>query len=213
MTITKTTLTRALFGSTALLLAIGFILPGQANAALLTSQLDLGATGANVTSLQTFLAASASIYPEGIVSGYFGSMTSAAVARFQTANGLASVGRVGPATLLTINAQMTNNGMITTGYDDSAPIMYTPTITSTSNSATFAWSTNESAHDRVMFGTTWPFLYATAQSVTANGYGTNTSITVNGLQAHSQYYYVLESVDASGNTTWTVGHPVNTQNQ
>ena len=51
-----------------------------------------GMSGAQVTQLQSILATDASLYPEKIVSGYFGSLTEAAVRRFQKKYGLAQTG-------------------------------------------------------------------------------------------------------------------------
>ena len=55
-------------------------------------QLDLGTSGSDVTELQTYLSRSPAIYPEGLVTGYFGRLTKAAVERFQTAQGIAFEG-------------------------------------------------------------------------------------------------------------------------
>lgn len=54
--------------------------------------LDLGTSGSDVTELQTYLSRSPAIYPEGLVTGYFGQLTKAAVERFQTAQGIAFEG-------------------------------------------------------------------------------------------------------------------------
>ena len=62
----------------------------------LSRNLKKGSSGADVTSLQQFLAGDPSIYPEGTVSGYFGVLTEAAVKRWQAANGIVSSGT--PAT-------------------------------------------------------------------------------------------------------------------
>jgi peptidoglycan hydrolase-like protein with peptidoglycan-binding domain len=185
------------------------LLPAGAHAAQITRQLDLGMSNADVTSLQTFLASDSSIYPSGTISGYFGSLTAAAVSRFQKANGLAAVGRVGPQTLALINSQMSgySGG---TGADVSAPIINPETVTMASTSATITWATSEAAHDRVMYGTTWPFLYATAPSVSGTSLSPTANITISGLQSHTTYYYVLESIDTSGNVMWTVGKPMTT---
>jgi peptidoglycan hydrolase-like protein with peptidoglycan-binding domain len=43
------------------------------------------------------------VYPERLVTGYFGNLTKSAVSRFQELNGLAAVGRVGPLTLKKLN--------------------------------------------------------------------------------------------------------------
>ena len=51
-----------------------------------------GSTGEDVTRLQQFLALDPSIYPEGLVTGYFGTLTEAAVARWQTRHNIVSSG-------------------------------------------------------------------------------------------------------------------------
>jgi len=192
------------------ILGLAFMLPASAHAALLTQQLDLGESNADVSSLQAFLTTFPVMYPSGLVTGYFGAATKAGVTAFQTANGLAAVGRVGPQTLLAINAQMGGGGAGQIG-DMSAPVMGAETVTTTTNSATISWSTNEGARGTVLYGNTWPFLYATAPSVSTTGYGTNAIVTISGLQSHSTYYYVLQSVDSSGNLQETIGKPLLTQ--
>ncbi len=67
-------------------------------AAMFANDLSLGMTSADVSRLQTLLSKDSAIYPEGLVTGYFGSRTQAAVRRFQEKYGLSLVGRVGPLT-------------------------------------------------------------------------------------------------------------------
>lgn len=69
----------------------------------LTRQLWLGTRGENVELLQEFLATDPEIYPEGLVTGYFGPLTFGAVKRFQKEAGIEQVGRVGPKTVSKIN--------------------------------------------------------------------------------------------------------------
>jgi peptidoglycan hydrolase-like protein with peptidoglycan-binding domain len=72
--------------------------------------LAVGSTGSDVENLQAFLAQSPSIYPQGIVTGYFGTLTEAAVERWQTAHGIVASGTptttgygiVGPRTRIAI---------------------------------------------------------------------------------------------------------------
>jgi hypothetical protein len=204
------TITLAALFAVAVVSAVAFAFPGLSHAAMISQQLDLGMTGSDVTSLQTFLAGNSSIYPEGIISGYFGSLTASAVSRFQSANGLSAVGRVGPQTLALINSQM--GGTPTTGSGDvSAPIINPETVSVTSNSATISWVTNEAAKGRVMYGTAWPFLYATAPSVSTTGFASTASIMLPSLQSHTRYYYTLESIDAAGNIQWGIGKSFLTQ--
>lgn len=67
--------------------------------ATLQMTLKQGSTGEQVAVLQALLSADPSIYPEGIVSGFFGRLTGEAVKRFQKKNGIEQVGFVGPKTL------------------------------------------------------------------------------------------------------------------
>jgi len=53
----------------------------------------------DVRQLQKFLKTFPDIYPEGLVTGYFGPLTEAAVKRFQEKQGIDPVGYVGPKTL------------------------------------------------------------------------------------------------------------------
>jgi|GEM_PF-639340 len=62
-----------------------------------------GSEGDQVTLLQTLLAADASLYPEGRITGYFGPATRRAIARFQARNGLDQVGFIGPRTRESLN--------------------------------------------------------------------------------------------------------------
>lgn len=72
--------------------------PGAPASAVFGSDLVFGARGEDVTRLQQLLASDSSIYPEGLVSGYFGNLTVKAVRAFQAKYGISQVGRVGPAT-------------------------------------------------------------------------------------------------------------------
>ncbi len=174
----------------------------SAHAMLLTQELDLGMTNSDVSALQGFLATNSAFYPQGIISGYFGNLTAAAVSRFQIANGLPAVGRVGARTLAIINAQVAN-GVTTGGTDDSAPIIYPESVSVGTNWANVSWATSEAARSRVMYATFWPFLYATASSVSGPGLASTANITLPNLAPHTMYYYVRESIDATGNIMWT----------
>jgi len=73
----------------------------------LLRQLRLGMTGDDVKLLQETLATDPEIYPEGLVTGYFGRLTEKAVKRFQQKMGVEQVGSVGPKTLSKINELLT----------------------------------------------------------------------------------------------------------
>jgi peptidoglycan hydrolase-like protein with peptidoglycan-binding domain len=65
--------------------------------------LTQGATGNDVKQLQEFLKTFTGSYPDGSITGYFGPRTEAAVKKFQTQNGIESVGIVGPKTKEKLN--------------------------------------------------------------------------------------------------------------
>ena len=73
--------------------------------------LYFGIKNSSVSILQTDLASDSSIYPEKLVTGYFGSLTQKAVQRFQVKNGIVNsgtpsttgYGRVGPKTRAKLN--------------------------------------------------------------------------------------------------------------
>ncbi|MDP1629722.1 MAG: peptidoglycan-binding protein, partial [bacterium] len=64
----------------------------------ITKTFALGARGDEVRILQQWLAEDKTIYPEGLVTGYFGPLTRAAVKRFQQKYDIDQVGIVGPLT-------------------------------------------------------------------------------------------------------------------
>ncbi len=64
----------------------------------LTRSLYKGVSGDDVTQLQEFLKSDSEVYPEGIVSGYFGPLTERAIKKFQKKHGIESIGIVGPKT-------------------------------------------------------------------------------------------------------------------
>ena len=78
------------------------------------SNLTLGSTGSSVISLQTWLIAKGYSIPAG-PTGHFGAQTQAALASYQSANGIwPAVGYFGPTTRAHVNAASTG-GMMTTG--------------------------------------------------------------------------------------------------
>lgn len=70
--------------------------------------LSVGSEGDQVAILQALLASDPEIYPEGIITGYYGGLTRQAVMRFQKKNGLFQAGVVGPLTLQKLNAELKN---------------------------------------------------------------------------------------------------------
>jgi peptidoglycan hydrolase-like protein with peptidoglycan-binding domain len=66
-----------------------------------TKNLNIGATGTDVTELQNLLARLG--FYHGAVTGYFGSATAAALRAFQAAHGISQTGTVGPLTRAALN--------------------------------------------------------------------------------------------------------------
>lgn len=91
----------ALFG----FLAALSIAPSFAAAYTFTSYLARGSSGAAVRELQTLLKAYPDLYPEGLVTGYFGGLTELAVKKFQAKYGIEQLGVVGPRTRAELNRQ------------------------------------------------------------------------------------------------------------
>lgn len=124
-------------------LVVIMFVPFFASADTLYRQLQVGSRGADVSSLQMFLAADSTIYPSGLVTGYFGALTRAAVMRFQALNGISQVGRVGPQTLAAINAQINAGVLSNIPLVEPAPGFTSPAYVSINGStATFNVNTN-----------------------------------------------------------------------
>ncbi|MCL5733450.1 MAG: carboxypeptidase regulatory-like domain-containing protein [Patescibacteria group bacterium] len=108
-----------------------------------THRLVIGMSGAEVKSLQELLAQDKSIYPQGIISGYFGALTQKAVERFQEKYGIAhpgiaGYGEVGPHTMAKLNELLSS---------ESAPAQ---TSTSTSTQASSATQTPSAANTQLI---------------------------------------------------------------
>ncbi|MBI4094812.1 MAG: fibronectin type III domain-containing protein [Candidatus Liptonbacteria bacterium] len=93
--------------------------PTPSIAEKLARQLRIGAQGEDVLILQALLAADSGIYPEGLTTGYFGTLTEAAVVRFQSRNGISPIGLVGPQTLGALNEILRKNEFLFR-FDDSS---------------------------------------------------------------------------------------------
>lgn len=185
----------------------------------INSTLDLGETNSDVTSMQTFFKDNSSIYPEGLVTGYFGNLSRMAVERFQTQNNIVSsgsarttgFGRVGPSTRDAINVLINRGGWMTS--DMSGPWIYAANKTITSNAATFTWNTNENATGKIFYNTSPVTM--NEGDINSVGFGaTNGSVAINdnlarmsqqvsitNLQPNTIYYYVIVSTDLAGNVS------------
>ncbi len=190
---------------------VAMAVPLLADAAtLLTRQLQQGMSGSDVSVLQSFLAGDVTIYPQGLVTGYYGGLTTSAVSNFQVRNNIPSVGRVGPMTLSAINAQILAGG-ISGGGDISAPMIHNAAASANSNSASVNWTTSEAARGVVYYSTSPIILGEHLTSVDVSGqtamtdtsFRTAQTVGISGLSANTTYYYSIYTVDAAGNVSIT----------
>lgn len=190
------------------ILAVALLTAGIVHADALNRQLQVGMSGSDVSVLQQFLATDPTLYPQGLVTGYFGSLTSAAVSNFQTRNGISAVGRVGPATLPVLNLQIAS-GM--TGDSGSAPVITTVGVNASQSSASIYWTTNESAKGVVYYSTSPLTTYENTNSVNVSGntamvdanFRSSQNLTISGLQSNTTYYYLIYTTDQQGNVSVT----------
>ncbi len=177
---------------------------------LIGSQMSVGSTGSDVSTLQAFLATNPQIYPEGLVTGYYGPLTRSAVIRFQAANGIDQVGNVGPITLARINSLIAAG----LGYDLTAPVISNVAVQVSNTFATMRWTTDTYARGKVHYSTTpfqmiegqanftAPVISGAAVEDTSLS-NTSENITLQNLSPNTTYFYVVESTDASGNVSMT----------
>ena len=185
------------------ILSMGFA--SLASAEVLSRQLEVGS---DVSLLQTFLAKDITIYPQGIVSGYFGFLTKAAVSNFQSRNGLPAVGRVGPQTLPVINAQMAGGVVSNTG---SAALISSVSVQAGNNSVFVNWNTNEMTRGVVYYSATPISTFDNIASVTVSGNAVMTdsnmrashSVGISNLASSTTYYYSIYVTDQDGNVSLT----------
>lgn len=209
-----------LFIGIAIALLLGTLFTIKNAYAAITTQLELGSRGADVTELQTYLAADASIYPSGLITGYFGPLTQAAVQRFQAAQGIVNsgtpattgYGRVGPMTMARINALMGSGS--TQIYWDTVPVLSPVNVQSSRTSATVTWSSNEATQGQVYYDTVplradeatgphqVPYVSGTL-AIDVVGMQTAHSVTIQNLAPNTQYYYLVRTIDSAGNITMT----------
>lgn len=183
-------------------LGIAQVYSTTAVVATLNSQLSTGSRGSDVTNLQTFLARDASIYPEGLVTGFYGSLTAAAVTRFQLAHNLPGVGRVGPLTLSLINSMILGGGNSTS--DIIAPTMYNINVSPYSSSGTYSPLGTQLYYPQNQTTITYPSGTSCpipSTGGTSIGYSTTTNY---------QSGTITCSVSPSGMTSTVTSYPLNT---
>lgn len=186
--------------------------PAFAFADILTRELQLGMSGNDVSLVQTHLAKDNTIYPQGLVTGYFGSLTKSAVSNFQARNGIATVGRIGPVTLQALNAQMAGGGSVVIGMGGIAPTISSVNVGASRNSAIVNWNTNQSAKGVVYVSPSPLVTYEREHSVDVSGniammdsnYRNTQSVSLTNLQPNTTYYYMIYTTNQFGDVSVTV---------
>ncbi len=180
--------------------------------ATLHAPLSIGMQSYEVLQLQQFLALDSSVYPEGLVTGYFGPLTQAAVARYQAKNHLPATGYVGVLTIASLNyarGQVGIGGPL--AGDVWAPVIFpSPNFVLGATKVTIRWKTDEDASSKVYYGRSWPFLLASAPVGYDYSIGTDQEVTLTGLLPDTDYYVMLESGDLSGNLSLAGKYKVHT---
>ena len=87
------------------------------------------------------------------------------------------------------------------GTDTAAPTLSAIQASPSFQTATVSWITNEAANGKVYYGTANPLVLGNAQTVSRANFETGHSFSLTGLSATTTYFYVVESRDASGNTS------------
>lgn len=187
----------------------------------ITAQAGPGSRGTHVTNIQVFLASNPSFYPQGLITGYFGSLTQAAVQRFQAFYGIVSsgtpgttgYGRVGPVTMAKMNALIAGGNVST---DVSAPYISGVTVSPSNVGATINWFTNEVSTDRLYYDV-MPIRFVEGD-INSNGFlvlsgqagstsvdlSTSHTGTISGLAPNTTYYYLIVSKDPAGNVSMSL---------
>src|SRR6185295_12563709 len=152
--------------------------------------------------------------------GYFGSLTQAAVQRFQAAQGIVSsgtpsttgYGRVGPTTMARINDLMGTPSSVSW---DAVPFLTKPTVQVNSTSATVVWTTNENTQGQVYYDTTLlrsdeatgprqlPFVSGIL-ALDGGGMTVNHSVMLQNLLSNTTYYFLTRGIDSGGNMSMTL---------
>jgi len=187
-----------------------------------TQNLRYGHSSIDVRSLQDCLKSESTIYPEGLVTGYFGSLTKAAVIRFQEKYadeilkplGLSKgTGFVGKSTMAKLNVVCGTSPEVEViieeesnpevgiepefEVDTIAPIISNIGVSDiTANSAKITWQTNEITKCLTNWGES---IFGWSSPV--SGWGTSHWVRLINLQTDTTYHFTIIVQDKAGNET------------
>jgi peptidoglycan hydrolase-like protein with peptidoglycan-binding domain len=210
---------------TILLLALMVGQVAGATVAVVTSEvlpvsvsiLKKGSQGAEVTALQEQLKDLPGVYPEGFVTGYFGTLTEKAIKRLQAQNSLEQVGFVGPKTrelLLKLSKEAKINDLSSSKTVYEVPMVNV--VESSSSGATNGyvfWTTNKMTTSDLWYGTVSPLDTTSAVKVSDSSMSFSHSHNLSGLATSTSYYYIIKVTDEKGNSATTTEKTFKTLSQ
>jgi peptidoglycan hydrolase-like protein with peptidoglycan-binding domain len=176
-----------------------------------TQNLVIGSSGEEVKQLQSFLAQDKDVYPEGLVTGYFGRITEQAVIRFQKKNGIEPVGKVGPKTREQLNKNniSLNNSNYLNNY---VPQVLEVSTSTAVNSGYVFWTTNKNTRSVFWYSTNSPVDSLTASKIEDNSLSMSHSVNLTNLSTSTTYYYLIKIFDAKNNAATTTEAVLKTLN-
>ena len=196
-------------------------------APIFTKSLRKGLKDVETENLQAFLKEFPDIYPEGLITGYYGELTERAVRKFQKKHGEDDDGIIGPKTRKLLNWRIQelltqgagNSGKIPPGLlhapgiwkkiatstppvlDTTPPVISDINATSiTATTTSIIWTTSEVANSLISYATSSPITPENKTDVSDSNYVTNHDIDLMNLTASTTYYYMITSKDSSNNT-------------
>ena len=150
--------------------------------------LKLGSSGDDVKALQKVLASIAGIYPEKLVTGYYGSLTEKAVGRLQVKYKLTSSGVVSGDTLKKVNELQSES--------NTAPTISALTITPLSYSSSMvSWKTDQLSTTEIFYSSA-PFT-TTSDKLTVKDMTLSRShaVEITRLSPSTKYYFTIVSAN------------------
>jgi peptidoglycan hydrolase-like protein with peptidoglycan-binding domain len=198
------------------------LLVSQSAFAAITSQLDLGDSGPDVTQLQTYLTANPILYPSGMITGYFGGLTQGGVQKFQISEGIVSqgtpastgFGRVGPSTMNALNMRMGGGA----SNAAAAPLILAVNVNPSTTGAAVSWTASEASAGKVYYSKT-PITFTNSFDATGVFSGepivsgtladsdgiarTSHTVNISGLDRSTTYYYLVVIYDAAKHVSIT----------
>ncbi len=179
----------------------------------LTKSLKRGERGDEVRKLQEFLSQFPEVYPIGLITGFYGPATEAAVRKLQARHGIEQVGTIGPKTLQKINELITEgagrSGVIPPGLLRTRILSPAADGTSTAPSV-ISTATQVVSAQTATASTSTPSITATSsQPLSVPGLGTGQTATTSASSAASAPSATSQpsaySAGSSGVATTTAG--------